>query len=108
MKLILAGYTLGNKLILAGYTLGNKLILAGYTLGNKLILAGYTLGNKLILAGYALGNKLKNKTYRTIREVLKSNIKIVERNKINAPNTQIHDHSLFWLGTGTSIKKWKG
>jgi hypothetical protein len=25
---------------------------------------------------------------------------------IDSPNTQIHDHSLSWLGTGTSIKKY--
>ena len=26
--------------------------------------------------------------------------------KIGSSNTQIHDHSLSWLGTGTSIKKY--
>ena len=30
--------------------------------------------------------------------------KIVERGNIETPNTQIHDHSLSWLGTGTPIK----
>jgi len=34
-----------------------------------------------------------------------SNIKIVEIGKIDTPNTQIHDRSLSWLGTGTLIKK---
>jgi hypothetical protein len=34
----------------------------------------------------------------------KSNIKIVERGKIDIPKTQIHDYSLSWLGTDTSIK----
>jgi hypothetical protein len=34
----------------------------------------------------------------------KSNIKIVERGKIDTPNTQIHDCSLSWLSTGTLIK----
>ena len=34
----------------------------------------------------------------------KSNIKIVERGKIDTPNAYIHDRSLFWLGTGTSIR----
>jgi hypothetical protein len=29
--------------------------------------------------------------------------KIVERGKIYTPNTQIHDSSLSWLGTGTVI-----
>ena len=28
----------------------------------------------------------------------------VERGKIDTPNTQIHDSSLSWVGTGTSIK----
>jgi hypothetical protein len=27
-----------------------------------------------------------------------------ERDKINNPNTQIHDYSLSWLSTGSSIK----
>jgi hypothetical protein len=35
--------------------------------------------------------------------VPKCNIKIVERGKIDTTNTQIHDHSLSWLGTVTSI-----
>jgi len=34
----------------------------------------------------------------------KFNIKIVQRGKIDTPNTQIHDRSLPWLGRGTSIK----
>jgi hypothetical protein len=29
---------------------------------------------------------------------------MVERGKINTTNAQIHGRSLFWLGTGTSIK----
>ena len=29
---------------------------------------------------------------------------IIENSKLNNPNTQIHDHSLSWLCTGTSIK----
>jgi len=32
----------------------------------------------------------------TVGTIPKSNI------KIDTPNTQIYDHSLFWLGTGTS------
>jgi hypothetical protein len=28
----------------------------------------------------------------------------IERNKIDIPNTQIHDRSFSYLGTGTSIK----
>jgi hypothetical protein len=31
-------------------------------------------------------------------------IKIVERDRIDTANTQIHDRSLSWLGTGMSIK----
>ena len=34
----------------------------------------------------------------------KSNRIIVERDNIVYTNTQIHDRSLSWLGTGTSIK----
>jgi hypothetical protein len=42
-----------------------------------------------------------NKIYHTVRTFPKSNRKIVERGKIDTPNTQIHDSLLFWLGTGT-------
>jgi hypothetical protein len=35
---------------------------------------------------------------------LKSNIKIVERGKIDVLNTQIHDRTFSWLGTGTSVE----
>jgi hypothetical protein len=41
---------------------------------------------------------------RGILTLPKSNIKKVERGKIDNPNTQIHDLSLFWLGTGISMK----
>ena len=42
-------------------------------------------------------NKIKNKSkINTVRIIPKS------KNKI--PNRQIHDRSLSWLGTGTSIK----
>ena len=34
-----------------------------------------------------------------------SNRKIVERSKVDTPNTQIQDCSLFWLDTVYSIKK---
>ena len=40
----------------------------------------------------------------TVRTVKKSNRKIVKRYKIDTPNKQIHDISLSWLDTGTSIK----
>ena len=45
-----------------------------------------------------------NKKYHTVVTVPKSYTKIVERDKINTPNTQIHDRALTWLSTGTSIK----
>ena len=38
----------------------------------------------------------------------KTNIKFVVRGKIDTPNTQIHDRSFLWLGTGTSIKQSGG
>jgi len=31
-------------------------------------------------------------------------IKVVESGKLDTPNTKMHDRSLSWLGTGTSIK----
>ena len=34
--------------------------------------------------------------------------KIAERDKIKTPNTQIHDRSHSWIGTGNSIKKSGG
>jgi hypothetical protein len=48
--------------------------------------------------------KMKNKTYHISETVPKSNRKIVERCNIDTPKTQVHDHSLSWLCTGTSIK----
>ena len=44
------------------------------------------------------------KKIHTAGIVLKSYKKIVERGKIDIPNTHIHDRLLSWLGTGTSIK----
>jgi len=52
---------------------------------------------------YVLKCKKKQK-YHMVGTVPKSNRKIVQRDKIDIPNTQIHDRSLLWLGTGTSIK----
>jgi len=46
-----------------------------------------------------------NKKYHTVGTVPKSNRKIVERCKIETPNTQIHDLSLSWFIIDTSIKK---
>ena len=34
----------------------------------------------------------------------KSNRLLVETDKIDTPNSQIHDRSFFWLSTGASIK----
>ena len=42
-----------------------------------------------------------NNKYPTVRTVPRSNRKIVKRGK---SNTQIHERSLYWLGTGTLIK----
>jgi len=39
-----------------------------------------------------------------VRTVQKSNRKILERGKIDTLKTQIHDRSLSYLGTGTSIR----
>jgi len=47
---------------------------------------------------------MKKQTYHTFATIQKANIKIVERDKIDTSNTEIHDRSLFWLRTGTSIK----
>ena len=44
------------------------------------------------------------KKYHTVRTFPKSSIKIVERGKIDIPNTQIHDCSLARFDTGSS--KW--
>ena len=37
------------------------------------------------------------------RTIVKSNRKIVERGKIDTPSSQIHDRSLSWFGTVTSV-----
>ena len=46
----------------------------------------------------------KTMHYRTVETVPKPNRKIIERSNIDTLNTQIHDHSLSWLGTDTSIQ----
>jgi hypothetical protein len=43
-------------------------------------------------------------TFVIVGTVPKSNKKIVERGKIDTPNTHTHESSLSWLGTDTSIK----
>ena len=44
-----------------------------------------------------------NNKCHTVGTILKSDIKIIEKGKIDALNTQILDSSLYWLSTGTSI-----
>ena len=44
------------------------------------------------------------KKYCTVGTVPKSNIKIVERDKIDTPSTQIHDRTPSRVATGTSLK----
>ena len=46
---------------------------------------------------------MKNKKYHSVGTIPTSNIKIVDIGKVDTPNTQIHDFSLSWLDTGTSI-----
>ena len=41
---------------------------------------------------------MKKKTHPTVGTITKSNFKMAERDKIGAPNTQIHDHAIFWPG----------
>jgi hypothetical protein len=53
----------------------------------------------------SVSNQMKNGKYHAIGTVPKSNIKIVERGKIDMPNTQIHECSPTWLGTYTSINQ---
>ena len=48
--------------------------------------------------------KWKIKKYHTVGIVLKSNIKIIEREETDILNTQIHDLVLTLLGTRTEIK----
>ena len=47
----------------------------------------------------------KQNTHHTVRAISTSTIKIVEKGQIYTPNTQIHDRTITWLGTDTSIKK---
>ena len=45
-----------------------------------------------------------NKKYHTVRTVPKSNGNIVEIEAKSTPLTPVHDHSLSWIGSDTSIK----
>lgn len=49
--------------------------------------------------------KLKTQKYHTVTTTAKSNTEIVGRDKIDILNTQVHDCSLSWPSTGTSIKR---
>ena len=44
---------------------------------------------------------MKNKKYHTVGTIPKLNINIVERGKVDDPNTKIHDH--LFTGTDTLI-----
>jgi hypothetical protein len=46
----------------------------------------------------------RDEKFHAIGTIPSSNNRIVERNKIDTTNTQIHNRSLSWLGTGTAIK----
>ena len=46
----------------------------------------------------------RKKIYHTNGTVSKSSIEIVEKDKMDTRNTQIHYRPLIWIGTGTSIK----
>jgi len=47
---------------------------------------------------------INRKIYHTVGKYQISNRKIAERGKMDSHITQIHERSLPWLGTGTSIK----
>ena len=52
---------------------------------------------------------MKNTKYHTVGTIPKSIKAIVERVKFETPNnTQIHESSLSWLGTGSSITSGGG
>ena len=46
----------------------------------------------------------KYKTENTVGIPTKSNRTIIEKSKSDTSNTQMHDRSFFWFGTGTSMK----
>ena len=48
--------------------------------------------------------KWTTKKYYTVGTIPKSYRKIIERDQMNTLITQIHEHLLFWLGTGISLK----
>jgi hypothetical protein len=76
------------------YTVGT--VLKYYTVGT--VLKYYTVGT--VLKYYTVGTVPK---YYTVGTVPKSNRKILERGKIDTPNTHKYDRSQSCLGTGTAI-----
>lgn len=46
-------------------------------------------------------NIRREKKYHTVGTMTKSNIKTIERDQMESPYEQIHDHTLSWLGTNT-------
>ena len=48
------------KLLIVGYSLGNKLQIVSRSLGSKLLSVSYAVGNWVLIFGYCLGNKLFN------------------------------------------------
>lgn len=58
-------------------------------------------GVELQICNCIINEKLKN---TTLSEHFENPMKIVERGKVDIPNTQIHDMSLSWHGTNTLIK----
>jgi hypothetical protein len=75
-----------------------------YTLGKTegpIQTALATLGRQDTKRRQETKNKAKNSTLS--EHFLFPIEQILERGKIATPSTQIHDHSLCWLGTGTSI-----
>ena len=50
----------------------------------------------------------KKKKYNAVGTIPKSNIKLVERYKIDTNSIPIHDRSLSWIDTSTSITRGGG
>ena len=77
-----------------------------YNIGNTNIVCAsrHHLRTLIILknaAGELIQRKEKQK-YHAVGTVPKSTRKIVERCKIDIPNTKLHSHSRFWFGKYTS------
>ena len=50
----------------------------------------------------------KKQKYHTVGTIPKLTRKIQETGKIDTHKTHIHGRSLSWLGTDTSMQKWRG